>query len=97
MKYTKGSWEVKNIENAGGDICIMSHNGYVAIACTRNEGLINAEANARLIAAAPDLLQACMEARVVLNITPCTCNEDRDCQRCFTLRKINQAIIKVEG
>jgi len=57
MKYTPGPWEAKNVENAGGDICVMSKRGYVAIACTRNEGLINAEANARLIATAPDLLE----------------------------------------
>ncbi len=96
MKYTPGPWKYGGNQSkeiyqrqTGNALCKMIYHSTWPPEWQ--------EANARLIAAAPDLLQACMEARVVLNITPCTCNEDRDCQRCFTLRKINQAIIKVEG
>jgi hypothetical protein len=46
--------------------------------------------------AAPDLLEACKEAKPALDAMPCTCNEDRDCQRCHALRKINQALAKAE-
>ncbi len=58
MEHTPGPWRVENREHALGELAIMSSNGWVACAATMNEGLVNAEANARLIAAAPEMLEA---------------------------------------
>ncbi len=49
-------------------------------------------ANARLIAAAPALLEALEETKSALNGVPCSCNDDRGCQRCHAGRKATDAI-----
>jgi len=58
----KNEWEVTNKTFGGGDaganIVIRSPNGIIAMASTINEGLVNAEANAHLISAAPDMYEA---------------------------------------
>ena len=59
MSHTPGPWEVSiDIASAGQRATIMHRTGVVAITSfSTNTTLI--EANARLIAAAPDLLEAC--------------------------------------
>jgi len=61
-QHTPGPWRVDNKafggSEVGAELVIYSSRGIVAMACTIHEGLVNAEANARLIAAAPDLLAA---------------------------------------
>lgn len=59
MEYTKGKWEIKTpnnscqtIESEYGNICTIS----------QPFGIEEAEANAKLISAAPDLLQALQES-----------------------------------
>ncbi len=47
--------------------------------------------------AAPDLLDALEQTRSALTGAPCTCNDDRDCDRCYSRRKAKQAIAKAKG
>ncbi len=70
LKHTHGPWSLGRIQNSGDPICgifeVLIHHGekptqgnVVAEAYTATAGgKENAEANARLIAAAPDLLKA---------------------------------------
>lgn len=59
--FTKGEWKVSSKSFGGADtgeeLVIWSPSGIVAMACTIHEGLVNAEANARLIAQAPKLYE----------------------------------------
>ena len=58
--YTKGKWEVFTGDHL---TYIVSKNTSIAIMCTDNKKSSDAcKDNARLIAAAPELLQACEEA-----------------------------------
>jgi hypothetical protein len=60
MKHTKGPWYVANdVDVRGGP---QEGQEYVSTARARGRTLDEARANARLIAAAPDLLTACEEA-----------------------------------
>ena len=71
MNYTPGPWRTSSraVANSdiGAEIAVRSKNGLVAIACTINEGAVNAEANARLIAAAPELLEALRDLLPILD------------------------------
>lgn len=54
--HTKGPWKVEKMPDDGGEFSIFSNTGiYVALTVG---GTDSEEANARLIAAAPDLLEA---------------------------------------
>ena len=57
--------------------------------------LAETQANAILIAAAPDMLAALEQAKSAL--FGCTCNEDRDCQRCVARRAVSAAIARAKG
>ena len=62
MNYTKGEWKLNNIKF--GKWLVRAHDGIVAV--IEPTGLIqmaSCEANAHLIAAAPDLYGACRELR----------------------------------
>jgi len=87
----KGEWKVSsksfNDNDVGGNLVIRSNQGIVAMACTIHEGLINAEANANLLAAAPDLYEALTEASVFVKVM----KDDR------VMFKIQQALAKAEG
>lgn len=55
-------------------------------------------ANAQLIAAAPDLLMACLLAERALNLPSdyvCTCEPDATCQNCLTVIDASEALRKV--
>lgn len=71
MSHTKGPWEVRagHDTQVGADIEIVNAKGFIACASTMHQGAVNAEANARLIAAAPDLLEAARKADPVLERT----------------------------
>jgi len=103
-KHTPGKWQVTKgsshvfvNEGTGHDgvICKMSDRSsplqWAADAASEENS-----ANARLIASAPALLEACKEALSAIGAMPCTCNEDRDCQRCHANRKIKTAIAQAE-
>lgn len=68
FKHSLGIW-VAPKENAGSKgTTVWNHNGTGMIADFRQgQDLPTAQANARLCAAAPDLLYACIEARKLLN------------------------------
>lgn len=65
MSYTKGPWKAS--------FTMISHvvadNGALIAKCNKLNGLVNLEANARLISAAPDLLEALvlLEREMVLS------------------------------
>ena len=65
MKHTKGKWEYSKVANFSDTLVSFINCGEVAIAQTRtntyNSTKEETEANARLIASAPDLLKACEE------------------------------------
>lgn len=89
--YTKGPWGVFNhngticIDNRGGDghrPCIVDWPGFDGNEMSRKEN----EANAQLIAAAPDLLQMLKVAQLWLDV------DGR-----YDMQGINAAIAKAEG
>lgn len=57
MKHTKGPWQVSSWYSEAGRSCGVS-NGIQGVAGVYGMGRDEAEANARLIAAAPELLEA---------------------------------------
>jgi len=73
MKHTSGPWTFS--KNSNGQRIVQAPEaleGYV-IAHIGNEWTphdVKSEANARLIASAPELLKACKEARMALNALP---------------------------
>ncbi len=77
MSYTKGKWEVKHYHNHGegkhGDpitpdiMCNQERIASVCIYAAAHGNQEIADANARLIAAAPELLEACKEAKNLIN------------------------------
>lgn len=91
-KHTSGPWKVSNSDNelsvvTGDDKYLISK----IVGDDRIPGCED-QANARLIAAAPDLLEAC---KIWVHNEKCTCEDGlgSDCPWCFT----KQAIAKAEG
>jgi hypothetical protein len=60
--HTAGPWELSPIEDRDGGFAISADRYRVATAHMRGDGYKQQLANARLIAAAPELLAACVEA-----------------------------------
>ena len=103
-KHTPGPWTVHHfldndgvancpqdcgvyeIEEANETIVGHQHDG------NHGEAIIEAEANARLIAAAPDLLEACLDA---LGYTECNCAYE--CVGGCTHGVLKRAIAKAKG
>ena len=95
-KHTPGSWRVGNSFMESG---VFSADGKTIVALThgsaryyrRQEQIAEQDANARLIAAAPDLLEALMGLR--LYVDPMMGGEEVD----NAIRAANAAIAKAEG
>ena len=69
-KHTPGPWSV-GVTSDGGEIDIIAADGwFVSVACD-SVGEGDTEANAHLIAAAPDMLEA-LELAVAIGIVPVT-------------------------
>jgi len=98
-EHTPGPWRVEpgRETRVGADIVIVSRNGLVAIACTIHEGAVNAEANARLIAAAPEMLAALEAAEALLNEHEHCLREDCTNPGCVVYRQARAAIAKARG
>jgi hypothetical protein len=64
-KYTPGPWNHAASELTPGRFSIYA-NGPIAYTGDNGSGIDNAEANARLMAAAPELLKALEDARAVM-------------------------------
>lgn len=90
-KHTPGPWKVdKYIDSGKPSLSVSANGSEVAQASSwAGDGADEAGANARLIAAAPELLEACREAKEVLDDLPCGAAE--------ALKKIDAAISKAEG
>ena len=99
MKHTPGPWEVS--EEWHGDLYIDSYiegEGDTALAKIVNNvcKTDQAEANARLIAAAPDLLEACKEALNVLEDWD-DLNQPDDGPEWLFVTAMKDAIAKAQG
>lgn len=94
MKHTKGEWFVATDNN------VYSQHGDARIAIVEADFNISeheAEANARLIAAAPDLFEALIEAQETINIF-CDRNTPNDgSPNGMVMQKIIDAIKKAKG
>ncbi len=100
MKHTKGKWEVINIDNGFPTyVKVKTDQGdkLLCDVCGLEDGINNKDrlieqiANARLIAAAPDLLEALKMSRWLLNV-----NTLLDAGNPASI-KIDTAIAKAEG
>lgn len=56
-KHTQGPWQVSNWYSTSGQSCGIS-NGILGVAAVYGTGRTEAEANARLVASAPELVAA---------------------------------------
>lgn len=102
IRFTKGPWVAKRIEAGGLHYWIIAerqYNGF-QICSTANDEVPDAEANARLISAAPELYR---ELRLALLQVPCICHVrtanldgywDARCQTCGPAKDV---IAKAEG
>ena len=97
-KHTKGPWHTDGGTNSKGDLFIWKKGEYYgghAIATVHGEIQEGSQANAYLIAAAPDLLKACKLLQAVL-----TGYHLRDIKKRFSLcaadAKAGKAIAKAE-
>ena len=106
MNYTPGPWEVSNMhlnEAAGGVECLEvyapngKHASWVALVMEepatgrKAEG----EANARLIAAAPELLEALKDG--IRLISTAHRRQDCYCDLCFWSGRMENLVTKAEG
>ncbi len=102
MTHTPGPWTIReSVTKPERDFAIMANGGIIAEVFERggrsHQTHVEVEANAKLIAAAPALLEALETAKSALSGTPCSCNDDRDCQRCHANRQARAAIKAAKG
>lgn len=99
-EHTPGPWYVgvhgeRGKYADGGQVWVphgaISH----CVVASANFHLPNKDANARLIAAAPDLLKALEDLVVCLN--DCRCGDPSNCKRCQALRARRAAIERATG
>jgi len=91
MEHTKGPWE----RSKTAKLCILGKengHGRFTICVMQNPHIQEQEANARLIAAAPELLEGCKSALKVLTL-------DSDMEEDFRpeIKALRAAIAKAEG
>jgi len=86
LKHTKGKWEIES--NKSFFRILGKSNIKYTIADVYNvNGMEENEANAKLIAAAPDLLEACINSLSVFNSIRCTDEADIVKQLKDTIKK----------
>jgi len=93
-KHTPGPWRLNrrfcfNVEDQNGRT--------IARINWDHETYDEAMANARLIAAAPELLDKCEWAQLYIRKLECSCKPEVPCWRCIVLEKLNDAIAKARG
>lgn len=96
MKHTQGKWQYGKpfLTNKYGGTIIIHLNGVPIAKVFEEIGRETAEANARLIASAPELLEACKEAILFLE----SLGNESEPDFCFDIyNKLEQAISKAEG
>ena len=97
-KHTPGPWSYSGIS---GDFSVMARHGHkriivaecVADSALKPDECDQVDANKRLIAAAPELLDACRMALVQIKQD----NEERKAEHRLTQHQIEAAIQKAEG
>ena len=108
MKHTPGPWR---IGTSSGPLKELGFNDPPAIYGKNNNSVLailgggsihfeNAKANARLIAAAPDLLEACEQALALdwfPHNDPGDCLTNDGCPVCQTLAFLRRSIAKAKG
>jgi len=99
-QHTQGKWEIKEIE--GDCTLILNSNGYciASLPCLSFGKKIPQEitqANARLIASAPELLEACKMVDIILNNKNVTLPKDKRITKQQAMDLLSQAIAKAEG
>jgi len=110
MKHTKGKWEIQELEKGKNGFvgwntyCVRASKTNVHIATVGNVDRYyenQAEANARLIVAAPDLLNACKEAYELIRVArrhfPKSIKNNDTFQLENTNASIGKAIHKAQG
>jgi len=60
VKHTPGPWEAVDLSEGERTKFSIIHNGPLTYVTDNGDGMENCEANAKLIAAAPELLEACV-------------------------------------
>ena len=89
MEHTKGKWAIDGGSSVKGDLFIWKAGNYYgghAIATVHGEIQEGAEANAHLIAAAPELLRACELTCIV-----CFRKQPDACKTCIVKAAIEKA------
>lgn len=106
--HTPGPWETRRAvtpDNTGGYDWAITKDGKVLAEAFENVGYATdgetydkrpAQANARLIAAAPELLEALEEARELVCKTWCD-ERDTDCPHCLECQDAQAAIARATG
>jgi len=92
MEYTKGEWRIGENCNRLEIYAPFVNHGVIRIASADTTTILSQEerqANALLIAAAPDMYEALKEARITLNIL--------QPKGSAVLREIDTALAKAEG
>lgn len=95
--HTPGPWEVRDLTPAFPDCLDITHNG-ITLATIKREGIFSEDENARLIAAAPDLLEAAHDARKRLARCLKLSDDVRDKDNIKAhIDELDAAITKAEG
>ena len=88
MEYTKGEWKVE------GDCYIVAGEEHKhSLICDLATANNDYEANAQLIASAPDLYRACKRAEQMLQYPQALSNEAKN----YELEDLRKALAKAEG
>lgn len=101
MKHTPGKWEVRknpeNFDEVEKEYSIFKENSFIQVASVSNVSINNPkehEANARLIASTPELLEACYRMK---NYLIKEGHAKLDSETYTFYHQIEQAIAKAEG
>ncbi len=92
VMHTSGDWATKIFDDA--QTLVLANGKYLVATCTS----VDRDADAQLIAAAPELLEACRAAAKELHHATCRDNiQHTHCLRCRALAQVCAAIAKAEG
>lgn len=96
-KFTPGEWTVEKERANDGDVIVSDRNGRRSVCAVHNWADGNTEAKARLIAAAPQLLEAVKLAKAEIRYYPGEENKEGDALVDVAYNACEQAISAAEG